>query len=76
MKTNYKKALEYYGLSNSTIGNIAKKAGVTGKKLKRGSMIYNKEQVSNNLIKKWEDDTTNVLGTYNFKFKRYSKSKN
>ena len=87
-KSNYDKALEYYNLQGKSARQVASrinytptiKVKVKGKPEKQQTITDTKSEryinkVKDELIKRWKDATTQVIGIYSLRFKRYDKQK-
>ena len=85
-RSNYEKALEYYGLAGKSASQVSKrfkynpvtkivdkKEGTSKiKQISRDSPNFNR-RVEEYLIKKWKTDTQEYYGTYNMFYKKYDK---
>ena len=85
-KSNYQKALEYYGLAGKNSKQVAsrfnfnptyvikRKNGTKDKKVVKPDNPNYDRRVEEYLIKKWKNDTQEYIGTYNMYFKKYDKT--
>lgn len=74
-KSNYQKALEYYGLQGKSSRTIASRMKLRVKMTtdKNKKLPSFNEQVERELIKKWKDDSRDVVATFNLTFQKYNK---
>lgn len=74
-KTNYQKALDYYGLQDKSAKTIAARMKIKIKmtKDKKNKLPSLSNQVESELVRRWKDDSRDVTATYNLSFKRYNK---
>jgi hypothetical protein len=74
-KSNYEKALEYYGYEGKSAKHIASRMKIKYKvsKDKKKKLPTLSEQVETEIIRRWKDDSKEVKATFNLTFQRYNK---
>ena len=87
-KSQYEKALDYYGLQGKSAVqvsnrfgynptyNIKRKNGVVEKKKVLATNPNYQDRVETYILKKWKDETQEYYGTYNMSYKRFDGKKN
>ena len=87
-KSQYEKALDYYGLQGKSAVqvsnrfgynptyNIKRKNGVVEKKKVLATNPNYQDRVETYILKRWKDETQEYYGTYNMSYKRFDGKKN